>query len=61
MENECLCGIEEHTHSDSCYEKDELICQAQEHIHSLSCYADAEADTETAVLYVKAGWKKKYR
>lgn len=46
------CGIEEHKHSDTCYD-DVQICTKEEHIHDLLCYADKNADIETADMWEK--------
>ncbi len=38
LEQEIRCGIEEHTHSDSCYNGDFLICDKIAHTHDGNCY-----------------------
>ncbi len=38
LEQEIRCGIEEHTHSDSCYNGDFLICEKTAHTHDGNCY-----------------------
>ncbi len=41
------CDLEEHTHSEICYDALELICGKEEHTHDLVCQNDPEADVET--------------
>ena len=38
LEQEIRCGIEEHTHDDSCYNGDFLICNRPAHSHDGNCY-----------------------
>ncbi len=39
---ELICGKEEHTHSEECYDANgNLICGKEEHVHSESCYEQA--------------------
>jgi len=38
LEQEVRCGIEEHTHEDSCYNEDFLICKKMAHTHDGNCY-----------------------
>ena len=38
LEQEIRCGIEEHTHNDSCYNGDFLICDKPTHTHDGNCY-----------------------
>ena len=38
LEQEIRCGIEEHTHSDICYNGDFLICEKTAHSHDGNCY-----------------------
>ncbi len=38
LEQEIRCGIEEHTHNDSCYNGDFLICDKPAHTHDGNCY-----------------------
>ena len=38
LEQEIRCGIEEHTHNDSCYNGDFLICDKPAHSHDGNCY-----------------------
>ena len=33
-----ICGLEEHVHTDSCYEGGVLVCRIPEHTHSDSCF-----------------------
>lgn len=62
MEKTAYCGMEEHQHSEDCYEdvlictqdhthtqdcyEKNLICEIPEHAHVLVCYSDPEADIE---------------
>lgn len=38
LEQEIRCGIEEHTHQDSCYNGDFLVCDKIAHTHDGNCY-----------------------
>ncbi|MBE6903105.1 MAG: Cna B-type domain-containing protein [Ruminococcaceae bacterium] len=38
LEQEIRCGIEEHTHTDSCYNGDFLTCDKTAHTHDGNCY-----------------------
>ena len=38
LEQEIRCGIEEHTHTDSCYNGDFVICDKPSHSHNGNCY-----------------------
>ena len=38
LEQEIRCGIEEHTHTDSCYNGDFLVCDKPSHTHDGNCY-----------------------
>lgn len=38
LEQEIRCGIEEHTHVDSCYNGDFIICEKTAHTHDGNCY-----------------------
>ena len=38
LEQEVRCGIEEHTHTDNCYNGDFLICEKNAHTHDGNCY-----------------------
>lgn len=38
LEQELRCGIEEHTHTDSCYEGDFQVCTKPAHSHDGNCY-----------------------
>ncbi len=38
LEQEVRCGIQEHTHTDECYEDDILTCTIPEHTHDKNCY-----------------------
>ncbi len=50
LSSEPLCGMEEHVHSDTCYdETGNLICTIPEHVHTEECYQDevtVSKDTE---------------
>ena len=37
-EKSLICGLDEHIHTDSCYDGSELICHLTEHTHTDSCY-----------------------
>ncbi len=37
-EKSLICGLDEHIHTDSCYNGSELICHLTEHTHTDSCY-----------------------
>lgn len=48
---EC-CGLEEHQHSEGCYDADNVLtCEFEEHIHDIACYSDPNADTEDASIW----------
>lgn len=38
LEQELRCGIEEHIHTDNCYEGDFLVCEKLSHSHDGNCY-----------------------
>lgn len=38
LEQEIRCGIDEHTHTDSCYSGDFLVCKKTAHSHDGNCY-----------------------
>lgn len=38
LEGKTICGMEEHTHTEECYQDDELVCGKEEHQHIEDCY-----------------------
>lgn len=42
LEGKTICGMEEHTHTEECYQDDELICGKEEHQHTEDCYEKEE-------------------
>jgi len=38
LEQELRCGMEEHTHTDACYDGDFLVCEKTAHLHDGNCY-----------------------
>lgn len=41
LENNIVCGMEEHSHEEDCYAANgTLICELPEHVHTSECYAD---------------------
>lgn len=42
LEGKTICGIEEHTHTEECYQDDKLICGKEEHQHTEDCYEKEE-------------------
>lgn len=43
MEREAYCGLEEHVHSEECYDEAEnLICEKDQHIHNENCYLEED-------------------
>ena len=42
LEGKTICGMEEHTHTEECYQDDKLICDKEEHQHSEDCYEKEE-------------------
>ena len=38
LEQDIRCGIEEHTHTDACYNGDFLTCKKPAHTHDGNCY-----------------------
>ena len=47
LEKSLICGLEEHVHSDGCYEEGVLICSVPEHTHSDACYDAPPAQSVT--------------
>ena len=41
-----VCTIEEHTHTEACYQDNELVCGLEEHTHGEGCYAVESVDPE---------------
>ena len=42
LEGKTICGMEEHTHTEECYQDDKLICDKEEHQHTEECYEKEE-------------------
>ena len=42
LEGKTICGMEEHTHTEECYQDDKLICDKEEHTHTEDCYEKEE-------------------
>lgn len=42
LEGKTICGMEEHTHTEECYQDDKLICDKEEHQHNEDCYEKEE-------------------
>lgn len=42
LEGKTICGMEEHTHTEECYQDDKLICGKEEHQHTENCYEKVE-------------------
>lgn len=42
LEGKTICGMEEHTHTEECYQDEELVCDKQEHQHTEDCYEKEE-------------------
>lgn len=42
LEGKTICGMEEHTHTEECYQDDKLICDKEEHHHTEDCYEKEE-------------------
>lgn len=42
LEGKTICGMEEHTHTEECYQDDELVCDKEEHQHTEDCYEKEE-------------------
>lgn len=42
LEGKTICGMEEHTHAEECYQDDKLICDKEEHQHTEDCYEKEE-------------------
>ena len=38
LEGKTICGMEEHTHTEECFQDDELVCGKEEHQHTEDCY-----------------------
>ncbi len=51
LESKTICGMEEHTHTEECYQDDKLICDKEEHQHTEDCYEkEEEQPVENEVL-----------
>ncbi|MFR4016767.1 MAG: SpaA isopeptide-forming pilin-related protein [Holdemanella porci] len=46
LEGKTICGMEEHTHTEECYQDEELVCGKEEHQHSEDCYEKEEQEEE---------------
>lgn len=46
LEGQTICGMEEHTHTEECYQDDKLICDKEEHQHTEDCYEKEEEQPE---------------
>lgn len=46
LEGKTICGMEEHTHTEECYQDDKLICDKEEHQHTEDCYEKEEQPLE---------------
>lgn len=46
LEGKTICGMEEHTHTEECYQDDKLICDKEEHQHTEDCYEKEEQEQE---------------
>lgn len=44
LEGKTICGMEEHTHTEECYQDDKLICGKEEHQHTEDCYEKEEEE-----------------
>ena len=44
LEGKTICGMEEHTHTEECYQDDELVCDKEEHQHTEDCYEKEEEE-----------------
>jgi hypothetical protein len=44
LEGKTICGMEEHTHTEECYQDDKLICDKEEHQHTEDCYEKEEQE-----------------
>lgn len=42
LEGKTICGMEEHTHTEECFQDDELVCDKEEHQHTEDCYEKEE-------------------
>lgn len=50
LEGKTICGMEEHTHTEECYQDDKLICDKEEHTHTEDCYEKEEQPVKNEVL-----------
>lgn len=50
LEGKTICGMEEHTHTEECYQDDKLICDKEEHQHTGDCYEKEEQPVKNEVL-----------
>lgn len=44
LEGKTICGMEEHTHTEECFQDDELVCGKEEHQHTEDCYEKEEGE-----------------
>lgn len=42
LEGKTICGMEEHTHTEECFQDDELVCGKEEHQRTEDCYEKEE-------------------
>lgn len=42
LEGKTICGMEEHTHTEECYQDEKLVCDKEEHQHTEDCYEKEE-------------------
>ncbi len=53
LEQDAMCGIEQHVHTDECYDGDILICDVEEHVHDENCYIVLLDDNDINDLLVE--------
>lgn len=46
LEGKTICGMEEHTHTEECYQDDKLICDKEEHQHTEDCYEEEQEEEQ---------------
>lgn len=63
LEGKTICGMEEHTHTEECYQDDKLICDKEEHQHTEDCYEKEEEQPveEENTQPVQQNLVKKYK
>ena len=57
LEGKTICGMEEHTHTEECYQDDELVCGKEEHQHTEDCYEKEEGEQPNVIKLRNDGFE----